>query len=140
MAKAKNKKTKGKQKGAAASGGAGTLKSLTQSALVADIVAAALVSTAAAIKDSRKARRLAEQAGDELTALAQEGAEKGNAMWQLAVDIGRRAMDSLAGEAPSQAKGGKGGKAPKSAKSPKAPKAPKAAKKPKRNSPARKSN
>jgi hypothetical protein len=71
------------------------LKSLTQNPLIADVVAAALVATAAALKDSKKARQLAAQAGDELNALAKEGAERGNAMWQLALDIGRRSLDSL---------------------------------------------
>jgi hypothetical protein len=137
MAKAKKKKSKGKQKGSPVSGAATSLKSLAQNPLVADIVAAALVSTAAAIKDSRKARQLAEQAGEELTALAKDGAEKGNAMWQLALDVGRRAIDSL-GEAPARKKSAsKGAKASKPAKSSKASGG---AKKPKRKSAATKSN
>jgi hypothetical protein len=77
---------------------ANRLKSLTKNPLVADVVAAALVATAAALKDSTKARQLAAQAGDELDKLAKEGAERGNAMWQLALDIGRRSLDSLTGE------------------------------------------
>src|ERR1700756_680385 len=86
------KKTKGKNK--QSSGGTGKaakpakgLKSIAQNPLVADLVAAALVSTAAALKDSAKARQLAAQAEEELTALAKEGAEKGNAMWQLALEV-----------------------------------------------------
>jgi hypothetical protein len=133
MAKAKKKKTKGKQKDSAASATAASLKAITQHPLVADIVAAALVSTAAAIKDSRKARQLAEQAGDELTELAKDGAEKGSAMWQLALEVGRRALDSL-GETPAKTKNSK---APKSAKSSKPSKA---TKKPKRETAARKAN
>jgi hypothetical protein len=98
VAKDKKKKTKSKQGAGAAGKAAQSFKSIAQNPLVADLVAAALVSTAAALKDSKKARQLAGQAEEELTALAKEGAEKGNAMWQLALEVGRRAIDTLAGE------------------------------------------
>jgi hypothetical protein len=75
-----------------------SFKSLSQNPLVADIVASALVATAAALKDSNKARQLAAQAGDELTKLSKEGAKQGGAMWQLALDIGRRSLEALGGE------------------------------------------
>jgi putative endonuclease len=143
MAKAKKKKSKGKTKGSPVTGAATGLKSLASNPLVAEIVAAALVSTAAAIKEPRKARQLAAQAGDELTALAQEGAEKGNAMWQLALDVGRRAIESLGGESAKPAKRSKPAKASKAvkvSKPTKSSKPAKAAKKPNRNSAARKSN
>lgn len=98
MAKDKKKKTKGKQGGSTARKAVKGLKAAAQNPLVADIVATALVATAAALKNPKKARQLAEQAGDEITALSKKGAEQGNAMWQLALDVGRRAMDTLAGE------------------------------------------
>ena len=131
MAKDKKKKKNGKKSDGANKAKAG-LKSIAQNPLVADVVAAALVATAAAIKDNRKARQLAEQASDELSALAKEGAEKGNAMWQLALEVGRRAVDTLVGEAPA--------KPAKPAKAAKPAKPVKAAKKPKRGTTAAKPN
>ena len=105
MAKDKKKKKDKKNKAGASLGAtkaATSLKAIAQNPLVADIVAAALVSTAAALKDSKKARLLAAQAGDELEKLAKEGSEKGSAMWQLALDIGRRSLDSLSSEIASK--------------------------------------
>jgi hypothetical protein len=117
---AKDKKKKKKKDGVSA---AASLKALTKNPLVADVVASALVATAAAIKDSRKARRLAEEAGDELEKLAKEGADRGNAMWQLALEVGRRALDAYVGDSPK----------PKARTSPKPPKTPKPPKKTKRS-------
>ena len=74
------------------------LQTLTENPLVADVVAAALVSMAAALKDSKKARQLANDAGDQLTALSKKGAKQGNAMWDLALDVGRRALETLSSE------------------------------------------
>ena len=73
-------------------------QALTENPLVADVVAAALVSMAAALKDSEKARRLANDAGDQLNALSKKSAKQGNAMWDMALDIGRRTLETLAGE------------------------------------------
>ena len=95
---AKDKKNKKKDKPSAAGKTAKRLKAMAQNPLAADIVAAALVATAAALKDSNKARRLAGQAGDQLAELAKEGADRGNAMWQLALDVGRRALEELSGK------------------------------------------
>jgi hypothetical protein len=95
---AKDKKKKKKDKPGVAGKTAKRLKAMTQNPLAADIVAAALVATAAALKDSNKARRLAGQAGDQLAELAKEGADRGNAMWQLALDVGRRALEELSGK------------------------------------------
>src|SRR3954471_2086405 len=94
----KDKKKKGKKSGKSGKKGGETLKALAQNPLVADVVAAALVGMAAALKDSDKAKRLASKAGDQLNALAKTNAKKGNAMWDLALDIGRRTLDSLAEE------------------------------------------
>ncbi|HEX6660738.1 MAG TPA: hypothetical protein VF067_02585, partial [Sphingomicrobium sp.] len=71
---------------------------------VADVVAAALVATAAALKDSKKAQRLAADAGDEIEKLSKKGAERGNALWQMALEIGRRSLEELAESAPSRGK------------------------------------
>ena len=77
--KKKKKKDKGDGKARKSRGGADALKALAQNPLVADVVAAALVATSAALKDSRKAQRLAAEASDELEALAKKGAEQGKA-------------------------------------------------------------
>jgi len=84
------------------------LQALTQNPLVADVVAAALISMAAALKDSDKAKKLASDAGDQLGAMSKAGAKQGNAMWDLALDIGRRTLETLAGEEAGRVKGGKG--------------------------------
>jgi len=80
---------------------------LSQNPLVADVVAAALVSMAAALKDSEKAKRLATDAGDQLNAMSKKGAKQGNAMWDLALDVGRRTLETLAGEEAARAKSGR---------------------------------
>jgi hypothetical protein len=55
--------------------------------------------------------------------LSKKSAERGNAMWQLALDIGRRALDEIVGEKtpakPPKAKSATARKARKSASSPK---------------------
>jgi hypothetical protein len=83
------------------------LKTLSDNPIVADVVAAALVAMASALKDSDKARRLANNAGDQLTDLSKKSAKHGNAMWDLALDIGRRTVEALAGEEKSLSKGRK---------------------------------
>jgi general stress protein YciG len=93
VAKDKKKRNKGGSPGGKA---AKRLKALTDNRIVADVIAAALVATASALKDSKKARQLAASAGDELEKLSKKGAEQGNAMWQLALDIGRRSLEELA--------------------------------------------
>ena len=106
MAKDKKKKN-GKKKDKVLEPGQtalSTLKTLGSNKLVADVVAAALVATAAALKDSDKARRLASAASDELEKLSKDATERGGAMWQLAIDVGRRALDSVSGESAGEAK------------------------------------
>ncbi len=110
--KKKNKAKKGAKSDIAAKA-AKRLKAMTANPMVADIVASALVGAAAALKDAKKARQLAAHAGDELETLARQGAERGNAMWQLALDIGRRSLESLTSDgkprkakAASKAEGG----------------------------------
>ena len=106
MSKDKKKKTTKKDKKAGNGSAirkvpkkaAKSLQALTENPLVADVVAAALVSMAAALKDSDKARRLANDAGDQLDALSKKSARQGNAMWDLALDVGRRTLETLSGE------------------------------------------
>lgn len=76
-----------------------TLKSLAENPVVADVVAAALVGMAAALKDSDKAKKLAGKASDELGKMAKSNAKQGGAMWDLALNIGRQTLDALAAEA-----------------------------------------
>jgi hypothetical protein len=85
-----------------------SLQAITQNPLVADVVAAALISMAAALKDSDKARRIASDAGDQLGDISKKSAKQGGVMWDLALDIGRRTLEALAGE--ESAKGKSGGR------------------------------
>lgn len=91
------KKRKRKVK-AATTKAAKSLKALSENPMVADIVAAALVGMAAALKDSDKARKLAGRAGKELDKMAKNSAKQGGAMWDLALNIGRQTLDTLAEE------------------------------------------
>jgi LAS superfamily LD-carboxypeptidase LdcB len=102
------KKVSGSSLAKAPKKAAKSLQALTQNPLVADVVAAALISMAVALKDSDKAKKLASDAGDQLNAMSKAGAKQGNAMWDLALDIGRRTLESLAGEEAGRVKGGKG--------------------------------
>jgi hypothetical protein len=96
------KKTKDKQ----AIKATDTLKALAQNPLVADVVAAALVATASALKDSNRARALASDAADEISRLSKNGAKQGDVLWDMAVQIGRRSLGALmSGDAkPAKAK------------------------------------
>jgi hypothetical protein len=112
--KKQKKDKKDKAKGGAAEKAVTSLKALTQNPVVADIVAAALVATASALKDSTKARRLASEAGDEISKLSEAGAEKGNALWEMALEIGRRSLEELArSDAPKRSKAKAGGQDPR---------------------------
>jgi hypothetical protein len=105
VAKDKKKKKKDKKSGKGAQPAKRLRNLVAENPVVANIVASALVATAAAIKDPAKARQLAAQAGDQLTDLAKEGADRGNAMWQLALDVGRRALKEFGvAEAPKPAR------------------------------------
>ena len=80
------------------------VKEWTENPVVAHVVAAALVATASALKDSKKAQRLAAEAGDELEKLSKKGAGRGNALWQMALEIGRRSLEELAESGSSRGK------------------------------------
>jgi hypothetical protein len=100
----KDKKPKKKAAGATFAKASKKLDALSQNPIVADVVAAALIGMASALKDSDKARKLASGAGDQLNALSKAGAKQGNAMWDLALDIGRRTLETLAGEEAARVK------------------------------------
>ena len=104
----KDKKNKKKGNGAllakAPKKAAKGLKELTQNPLVADVVAAALIGMAAALKDSDKARKLASNAADELGAMSKKDSKRSGAMWDLALDIGKRTLETLAESGASKTK------------------------------------
>jgi hypothetical protein len=97
------KRTKNKQ---AAAGPSVTerLDALTRNPVIAEVVSTALVAMASALKDSKKARQLATEAGDEISKLAKEGAERGNALWDMALQIGRHSLEALGEETPKRPK------------------------------------
>jgi hypothetical protein len=113
-------KDKTKKKRAKAGGGKSTssLKALTQNPVVADVVAAALVATAAALKDSRRAKALASDVGDELAKLTKTGTRQGEALWDMALQIGRRSLEAVTGgdEGSKRAKPKSSSKSPPKAK------------------------
>jgi hypothetical protein len=97
VAKDKDKKKK-KDKAARGDGvskATDTLKTLAQSPLVAEVVAAALVATAAALKDSNRARALASDAADEIAKLSKNRTRQGDVLWDMAMQIGRRSLDAM---------------------------------------------
>lgn len=65
---------------------------------VAEIVAASLVAAAAAIKNPKKARDIATIVGAELETASKQAVDRGNAFWQLALDIAKRSMEALGGD------------------------------------------
>ena len=103
--KDKNKKDTAAKPTKVAKRAAKKLKALSDNPIVADVVAAALVAMASALKDSDKARRLAGRAGDELGKMAKSNAKQGGAMWDLALNIGRQTLDALADEGKSGKRG-----------------------------------
>lgn len=115
MAKGKKQKGKGARKGGGAKSRS-SLKTLASNPLVADVVAAALVATASALKDSKRARALASEAGDELAKLSKAGAEQGSALWEMALQIGKRSLKALAAEPPEKEKKKASDKKPKQKK------------------------
>lgn len=98
---AKDKKKKGKK----SSGGkasrsqspsvAERFKAISENPAVAEFVSSALLATAAALKDASRVRRVASEAGGELSGLVKEGAERGQALWEMALQVGRRSLDNL---------------------------------------------
>jgi hypothetical protein len=67
---------------------------------IAEVVAATLVAAAAAIRDPKKARALADSAADEIGNAGKQVAAKSGDFWQLALDVARRSMEAVAGDGP----------------------------------------
>jgi hypothetical protein len=95
VAKDKKKKKDKAAKGDTVTKASDTLKTLAQSPLVAEVVAAALVATAAALKDSNRARALASDAADEIAKLSKNRTRQGDVLWDMAMQIGRRSLDAM---------------------------------------------
>jgi hypothetical protein len=134
VAKDKSKKKKKDKSGSAGMMSGKTakrLKTITKNPLIADIVAATLVGAAAALKDSKKAQRLAANAGDELSKLSKASAKSGSALWEMALKVGRESLEALVGDAAPA-------KAPARAKATRKPAARKAGAKPRATSAAAK--
>jgi hypothetical protein len=68
---------------------------LASNPVVAEIVAATLVAAAAAIRDPKKARQIAAAAGDEWHSATKGAGKGGEALWQMAMDVGRRSLEAL---------------------------------------------
>lgn len=91
---------------------------------VAEIVAASLIAAAAAIKNPKKARAIATAVGAELETASKQAVDRGNAFWQLALDIAKRSIEALGADSGAKkAKTGKKAKARARAKPAAKPKA-----------------
>ena len=92
-------------------------KKIAANPATTEIVAATLVAAAAALRDPKKARALASEAASDLKQAAKSGVD-GGALWQLALDVARRSIDTIrtenGGKAKSKSK--KAGKAKDKAK------------------------
>ena len=120
MAKEKKKKAaeapKAKKKSAKSASTADTIKKVARTAkkkgaelasnpAVAEVVAATLVAAAAALRDPKKARLIAETAADEIKAAGKQAAASRGPLWQIALEVARRSFDAVqAEEAPKKAK------------------------------------
>lgn len=77
-------------------------KKIAANPATTEIVAATLVAAAAALRDPKKARALASEAASDLKQAAKSGVD-GGALWQLALDVARRSIDTIGAD-----NGGKG--------------------------------
>src|SRR6476661_8454898 len=93
--KESKEKKASKSKSSGGGGAASKLKRIAENPVVADVVAAALVATASALKDSKKAQAFAAAAGDEIEKLAKKQTRDGAALWGMALEIGRSALESF---------------------------------------------
>ena len=73
------------------------VKKVAKDPMTTEVVAATLVAAAAALRNPKKARALALEAGDDLKKAATSGV-KGSALWQLALDVARRSIDEIGKE------------------------------------------
>lgn len=93
--KKESKEKKASKSKSSGGGAASKLKRIAENPVVADVVAAALVATASALKDSKKAQAFAAAAGDEIEKLAKKQTRDGAALWGMALEIGRSALESF---------------------------------------------
>ena len=84
--------------------------------VVTEVVAATLVAAAAALRDPNKARQLALSAADEIKAATKGGQGRGAALWQMALDVAKRSIDSANADAQPAKKASGAKKATKKAK------------------------
>ena len=96
-------KKAGKTKGSKTESVIAKAGKIAGNALVEEIVAAALVAAAAAIRDPKKARAVAAATGDELKVLTKGAAKEGSALWSLALEVARGAIDSHHSAKPAEA-------------------------------------
>jgi hypothetical protein len=75
---------------------------LASNPAVTEVVAATLVAAAAALKNPQKARALAASASDEIEKASKEMADKGNVLWQLAMEVAKRSMKVIGGDEKSK--------------------------------------
>ncbi len=75
---------------------------LAANPLVAEVVAATLIAAAAALRDPKKARKLAEAAADEIGTAGKQLSDTGGALWQLARDVAKQSTDAMTTEAGDQ--------------------------------------
>lgn len=134
----------------------GKAAALASDPAVAEVVAAILVATAAALRNPAKARSMAGAAGEELKSATADVKQGGGALRKLVLDVARRSIDAIGASAggstggsaaPAASRSGEGGaadakgkepaparSASKSAKAPKSKKAPKSTRAPKSQS------
>ena len=102
MSKKKDKKDKSTRSAKSTKSTAQRVKKATvklaSNPVVSEVVAATLVAAAAALRNPKKARALAESAADEIGAASKEMAGKGGTMWKLAMDVARKSLDALGGD------------------------------------------
>ena len=87
-------------------------RKIARNPMTTEVVAATLVAAAAALRNPKKAQALGREAADDLKKAAKTGVD-GGALWQLALDVARKSIDTLGADDGK----GKGKKAkPKKAK------------------------
>ena len=114
-AKAKPAKAKAKVK-ISVKGAKAKAAEIASNPVVTEVVAATLVAAAAALRDPNKARQLALSAADEIKAATKGGQGRGAALWQMALDVAKRSIDSANADAQPAKKASGAKKATKKAK------------------------
>ncbi|MDQ3625630.1 MAG: hypothetical protein M3372_00660 [Verrucomicrobiota bacterium] len=61
-----------------------------------------MIAAAAALRDPKKARKLAEAAADEIGTAGKQLSDTGGALWQLARDVAKQSTDAMTTEAGDQ--------------------------------------